>query len=285
VKAGIHLSFHSVNGLELPEKMLPADHTPEMVSKWIEFVLERERFSFNGAFSQGLIHNINSPLQNISMLVELMKAGFAGMDDLSCPHCEKEVEKTSQLVERQRQWLQKLDQQVSSLDNMLRELRVLNEIERNPTEVDLNLVVSSLVKAFQCDLFFKHHVQLELRLASNLPLIRVLARHLMPALVHLFQNAMIALRGVSERRLFIESRKGADRILLSIMDSGCGLNPGEESRCFDLFYSGWSPAIQHQERHFGVGLFLASSLLEPYGIEVELKRERQKTVASLKIPI
>jgi signal transduction histidine kinase len=219
------------------------------------------------------------------MLVELMKGGFVGFNVPSCPHCEKEINKTNELVERQRQWLQKLEQQVSSLDTMLRDLRVLNEIERNPTEVDLNLVVSCLTKAFQCDLFFKHHVQLELRLASNLPLIRVLARHLMPALVHLFQNAMIALRGVSEKRLSVESRKEAKWILLSITDSGSGLNPGEESRCFDLFYSGWPPAIQRQERHFGVGLFLTSALLEPYGIEVELKRDIQKTVASLKIPV
>jgi signal transduction histidine kinase len=178
-----------------------------------------------------------------------------------------------------------LTQQVSLLDNMLRELRVLNEIERNPTEVDLNLLVSSLVQAFHCDLFFKHHVQFELRPANNLPLIRVLAKHLMPALIQLFQNAMIALRGVSERRLIIESLMEAGRILLSIRDSGCGLKPGEEYRCFDLFYSGWPPAVQQQERHFGVGLFLASALLEPYGIKVRLQREGQETVASLEIPI
>jgi signal transduction histidine kinase len=265
--------------------MLPINHTPESVSKWIEFVLERERFNFSGAFSQGLIHNINSPLQNISMLVELMEAGFVSLDELSYPQGEKEIKERNQVLERERQWLHKLTQQVSLLDNMLRELRVLNEIERNPTEVDLNLLVSSLVQAFHCDLFFKHHVQFELRPANNLPLIRVLAKHLMPALVQLFQNAMIALHGVSERHLIIESRMDAGRILLSIRDSGCGLKPGEEHRCFDLFYSGWPPAVQQQERHFGVGLFLASALLEPYGIKVSLQREGQETVASLEIPI
>jgi signal transduction histidine kinase len=265
--------------------MYPIDHTPESVSKWIEFVLERERFNFSGAFTQGLIHNINSPLQNISMLVELMEAGFVSLDELSRPTCEKEIKERSQIFERERQWLQKLSQQLSLLDNMLRELRVLNEIERNPTEVDLNLLVSSLVQAFRCDLFFKHHVQFELKLASNLPLIRVLARHLMPALVHLFQNAMIALREVSERQLVIESRMSGERILLSIRDSGCGLTPGEEHKCFDLFYSGWPPSVQRQERHFGVGLFLASALLEPYGIEVSLQREGKETVATLEIPI
>jgi signal transduction histidine kinase len=265
--------------------MHPIVHTPESASKWIEFVLEKERFSFSGAFSQGLIHNINSPLQNISMLVELMEAGFANFEELSCPQSEIEIKERNQVLERERQWLHKLTQQVSLLDNMLRELRVLNEIERNPTEVDLNLLVSSLVQAFRCDLFFKHHVQLELMLADNLPLIRVLARHLMPALVHLFQNSMIALRKVSERQLIIQSRMEEEKIVLSIRDSGCGLKPGEEHRCFDLFYSGWPPAVLQQERHFGVGLFLASALLEPYGIKVRLQREGQGTVASLEIPI
>jgi K+-sensing histidine kinase KdpD len=214
-----------------------------------------------------------------------MKAAFVSLDDLSCPHCQKEIKDTNQVLDRERQWLQKLDQQVSALDRMLRELRVLNEIERNPTEVDLNLLVSSMAKAFQCDLFFKHHVRFELRLAKDLPLIRVLARHLMPALGHLFQNAMIALREVSDRWLIIESLKEAERVSLLFRDSGCGLKRGEEQQCFDVFYSGWPPAVQQQERHFGVGLFMASALLKPYGIQVRLKREGQETVASLSIPI
>jgi signal transduction histidine kinase len=265
--------------------MYSIDHSRESVAKWIEFVLGKERLNYSGALCEGLIHNLNGPLQNVSMLVEMMQAGFGRLGELSNPDCEKELTERNQIYERQRQWAQKLFQQISLLDTMLRELRLLNEIECNPTEVDLNLLVSSLVPAFRCDLFFKHQVRFELRLASHLPLIRVLARHLIPAIVHLFENAMIALRGAHKKQLVIETTVDAERIGLSFRDTGCGLKPGEEEKCFDLFYSGWPPAAQQPERHFGVGLFLTSALLEPYGIKVRLWQDGDETVAALDIPI
>jgi K+-sensing histidine kinase KdpD len=90
---------------------------------------------------------------------------------------------------------------------------------------------------------------------------------------------------VPEKHLAIESRVEAEKIRLSFRDSGCGLKPGEEQKCFDLFYSGWPAAVQQQERHFGVGLFLASALLEPYGARVRLEGEKQGTNAIVEIPL
>jgi signal transduction histidine kinase len=265
--------------------MHPFDYPQQSSSKWLDLVLERERLSWVGAFTQGLIHNINGPLQNISMLTELIRAGFEDLDRAPGRDGEKEIAERSQILDRERQRLQKLSEQISLLDRMLRDLRLLHEIERNPTEVDLNLLITSLVQAFRCDLFFKHQVQLELKLANDLPFVRVLARHLMPALVHLFQNAMTALRDAPQKHLAIVSRTEGKTIWISLRDSGCGLKPGEEDRCFEPFYSGWPPAIQKHEKHLGVGLFLASVLLEPYAIKLRLQTEREETVATLEIPV
>ena len=248
-------------------------------------VLEREMLSCFGGFTQGLIHNINGPLQNISMLAELMQAGFVRLDRVTGGDGDQHAEERSRILERERQRLQKLSEQVSLLDRMLRDLRLLHEMERNPSEVDVNQLLLSLVQTFHCDLFFKHHVQLELKLANDLPFIRVLARHLIPSLVHLFRNAVTALREAPEKHLIIESRLAEERIWLSLRDTGCGLQPGEEERCFEPFYSGWPPAIQTQETHYGIGLFLASGFLEPYAIKVTLLTEGQETVASLEIPV
>jgi len=265
--------------------MSPPEHRQGAVSEWVEFALERERLRYSGELFHGLIHNINSPLQNISMLIEFMQAGFNRFQELLCSGSEQEVIERNEIYERERQRLQKLSEQFSSLDFMLRDLRLLSEIERNATEVDLRLLLSSLAQFFRCDLFFKHNVRFELKLGDQLPLIRVLGLHLVPALVHLFQNAMIALRRAPEKHLVIEGRLEAETIWLSFRDSGCGLKPGEEHKCFDLFYSGWPPEDQGQQRHFGVGLFLASSLLAPYGVKIRLHTEGPETIASLEIPV
>lgn len=258
--------------------------TQQSDPRWLDLVLEREMLSCFGAFTQGLIHNLNGPLQNISMLTELIQTGLARLDKVVGESGEPYAEERSRILERERQRLGKLSDQVSLLDNMLRDLRLLHEIERNPAEVDLNQLVLSLVQAFRCDLFFKHHVQLELKLGNDLPLLRVLARHLIPALAHIFRNALTALREAPEKHLMIESRTEGGRIRLSFKDTGCGLKQGEEDRCFEPFYSGWPTALQTQEVHHGMGLFLARAYLEPYAIKVSLSRQGHETVASLDIP-
>jgi len=261
------------------------DQTQDPDPRWLKLMLEREMLSCFGGFTQGLIHNINGPLQNISMLAELMQSGLARLAGVTGGDGDQQAEERVRILERERQRLQKLSDQVSMLDRMLRELRLLHEMERNPAEVDLNQVVRSLVQTFHCDLFFKHNVQLELNLASNLPLIRVPASHLIPSLIHLFRNAVTALREAPEKHLEIESRLVDDRIWLSLRDTGCGLQPGEEERCFEAFYSGWPSSIQTQEPHYGIGLFLASGFLAPYAVAMSLQTQGQETVASLSLPI
>ena len=45
----------------------------------------------------------------------------------------------------------------------------LYEIERCGTELDINAILARMAKVFRSDLFFKHQVKSELRLAKNLP--------------------------------------------------------------------------------------------------------------------
>jgi signal transduction histidine kinase len=261
----------------------------ELVDRCIAALIEKDRLNHLGRFIQGLIHNVNGPLQNMSMLVEVLIRGQEKLENAggygsvaSCPDF-------GMLIQKQGKRLHQLSQQISALADMLRSFMVLHEIERNETEVDINLVLSKLAETFRSDLFFKHQVTLDLRLTKNLPLVRILGRHLIPALVHLFNNAVVAMKKTAEKRLVVESRleEGIVRILLR--DTGCGLQSEEvRQRCFDLFYSHWQPSEGDQtgeENHMGFGLYAARRLLEPYGIEVSLKSADGETTAVVDIPI
>jgi len=261
----------------------------ELVDRCIAALIEKDRLNHLGRFIQGLIHNVNGPLQNMSMLVEVLIRGQEKLENAggygsvaSCPDF-------GMLIQKQGKRLHQLSQQISALADMLRSFMVLHEIERNETEVDINLVLSKLAETFRSDLFFKHQVTLDLRLTKNLPLVRILGRHLIPALVHLFNNAVVAMKKTAEKRLVVESRleEGIVRILLR--DTGCGLQSEEvRQRCFDLFYSHWQPSEGDQtgeENHMGFGLYAARRLLEPYGIEVSLESADGETTAVVDIPI
>jgi signal transduction histidine kinase len=266
----------------------PPSGGQDLLPQCFEALFAKQRQSYLGGFTQGLIHNINGPMQNMSMLAELILAGQDRENQFVLARCSSELDQWKPIHEKQKQRLRQLSGQITALTEMLRDFMQLSELERSASEVDLNDIVTRLLKALRADLFFKHQVELDLRLAKDLPLIRILAGHLIATLVHLFQNAMLAMRESQEKRLIIETRREGDAIRLTFRDSGCGFSPDQQAHLFDPFFSGWPAEIlrsNRQERHFGLGLFAVRYLLGSHGVKVSLEREKQETVATLEIPI
>jgi signal transduction histidine kinase len=274
--------------MEDPVKDERLEECRKQIKTCFQALFAKERWSYMGNFIQGLIHNMNGPLQNMSMLVELIAVGHDKCTEIArsqSPHVADTLEDSH---EKMCQRIEQMSSQVSILIQILRDFMILNELQRNDSEVDVNLIIVKLLQALRSDLFFKHHVELELRLTEHLPLVRVLARHLIPSLVHLFQNAMIAMRASEEKKLILATRWQGDAIVLEFRDSGCGFTPKVAARLFAPFYTAWPASVAHQEKdeeHYGLGLFTVRSLLEPYGVSVNLLRVGEETVAEVKVPV
>lgn len=255
----------------------------------LETLVEKDRLSFMGKLVQGLIHNINGPLQNMSMLVEVLIKGQGFLDRLAHGESQPPLEEWENLSAKQRKRMDQLSQQITLLGDMLRDFMWLQEIERNETEVDINLALTKMANIFRADLFFKHQVSVDLQLTKNLPLVRIFGRHLIPALQHLFRNAIVAMRGTQEKRLVVESCLEGRSIRIVLRDTGCGFDEGLGAECcFDLFYSDWPKSSARDfkdEKHYGFGLYAVRHLLSPYGVEVHLTREKDETKTILVIPL
>lgn len=269
------------------QKTPPAE---EISDKCLEALLEKDRLSYLGRFVQGIIHNINGPLQNMSMLSEILLKGQDNMDALFRASNADGLDGWDDLSQKQRKRLDQLTRQIAGLADMLRDFMSLHEIERNETEVDVNLVMCKLANVFRSDLFFKHQVTLDLQLARNLPLVRILGRHLIPSLVHVIQNALVAMRNAPEKRLVIESGLTEGNIRLGFADSGCGISkrcPSQED-LFQLFSSWWETDGSRpsaEEKHLGFGLYAVRRMLSPYGVIVCMEETGQGVLTTLDIPI
>lgn len=255
----------------------------------LELLLEKDRLSHLGRVVRGLIHNINGPLQNLSMLVEMLIKGQDQLDRMVSGDSQNNPEQWGTVSGKQRQRFDRLMQQISLLGDILRDFMLLIEMERNESELDLNLVLEKLVSVFKADLFFKHQVAMELNLERGLPLVPIQGRHLVPALMHILQNAITAVRGGIEKKVIVESSK-EDREWLRIVfrDFGCGLDSDTEIDGRAALFSRWPEVVSQQEggeKHFGFGLYAVRSLLEPYGVEFCLMREGHETLAILRIPV
>jgi len=177
----------------LPEASNTVEEIEEYLHRCYEALLSKDRQGYLGGFVHGLIHNINGPLQNMSMLTELIAAGQDRADQFVSVHLPDHLEDWKQAQGKQKQRLQQLSDQIAKVAEMLRELVFLLELERTEGEMDVNLTVARLVPVLRADLFFKHQVAVELRLAPKLPLTNLPGGHLIVALVQLFRNAMQAM--------------------------------------------------------------------------------------------
>lgn len=255
--------------------------------QYIEALYEKDRLNYSGRFVQGFVHNANGPLQNLTMLAEMVASGIDLQERL---FQSGDKEQWAALMEKQRRRLTQIREQIARLSADLREFMQLYEIEKLGTEVDINAILTRMVKLFRADLFFKHHVHCELRLAKNLPHIKVPGKDIVPAVFHLFQNGVTALKTSEKKFLSVESFLQGEEITVKITDSGGELGEGTASEdLFDLFESRWPPPDKTgtvpADRHLGFGLYAARQLLLPYGFEVRLENSGQETAALIRMPL
>ncbi len=254
-----------------------------------EALIEMDQPAHLGRLVRGLIHNINGPLQNISMLLELLERTQSKMEDhfQAVPPEHRDVLMGWCMSQRSR--IERLLDQVHLFSEMLRDFMVLHEIQVNESEIDVNLILEKLGRVYKADLFFKHHVVFECRLAPRVPLLRVLAKHLIPALQHLMENALLAVRKTPEKRIVLSSELHGDQVRITLEDSGCGL-PEEVSteRLFEPLVSAWSEEIRAEDphrSHRGLGLTIARALLKPYGALLSLQPLPGGTQARIVVPV
>jgi signal transduction histidine kinase len=84
---------------------------------------------------------------------------------------------------------------------------------------------------------------------------------LQQVIVNLILNGIEAMSGVAgrPRRLLVRSkRKGPDEILVAVCDSGLGIDPKDEMRIFDAFFT-------TKEQGMGMGLAISQSIIEAHG--------------------
>lgn len=251
-------------------------HTrPAVTDCPLEALAELDRPAHLGRLLRGLIHNINGPLQNISMLLELMERNHAKIEEHFQVQGSPWMDAVRPLCDGQKGRMQRILDQVRVFSEMLKDFMVLQEIEANESEVEINLILEKLSRVYRADLFFKHHVTVTLRPAPKVPLLRVRGRHVVPALEHLVENAVLSMRASKEKALVLSTEVTGEHVIVEVRDTGCGLPKGRSpEELFQPFVTAWPDDVRSADktyRHLGLGLTLAQKLLEPYGAGICLK--------------
>ena len=103
---------------------------------------------------------------------------------------------------------------------------------------------------------------------KNLPLVQGDAHSLEQVFSHLIINAIHALetRNRSERKFSVKTYQWGGKVVVEMIDTGCGMPKSVQTRIFDPFYTTKDP-----EKGTGLGMTIVESALHNHGATIDLE--------------
>ena len=204
------------------------------------------RITTMGELAASIAHELNQPLGSIVVTGDACLRWLSGK-----PPNLDEVRQAVQAIIRD-------GTRASAV--LMRTRSLLRRGEGLRERLDINEVIKEVVVLSQVELR-RNWVSLETNLPEDLPPVVVDRVLVQQVIMNLIMNAIEAMRAVRDRAsaLCVRTEKQlSGNIIVSVKDSGVGLNPKDSARMFEAFYTTKAEGI-------GMGLTISRSIIEAHG--------------------
>jgi signal transduction histidine kinase len=212
-------------------------------------LIQSEKMNAIGSLASGLLHEINNPLNYITMAVALAKRGVAQGDD-----------KMAKRIADIEDGIKRIAEVISSLRDF-----AYPETAAYQRPFSLSQAVSTALRFTAFDL---KDVKLETPDAHADVQVLGSRVHVTQILVNLLTNAARAVNPVRDQRearvkLSTEAREG--RIFVKVWDNGVGMKPDVMERIFEPFYT-----TRDVGQGTGLGLSVCHTLVRNHGGQIQV---------------
>lgn len=234
----------------------------ELDSRQEQLVQSRKLASI-GTFTSGIAHELNNPLNNISITAEALMSNYT---DMPAEEMGEMIEDILTQTERASQVVKNLLEFSRTERPALRDLDIREVLERT-----LSLVRNQMIVA---------HIRIEKDVAPDLPAIRGKRQDLQQAFVNILLNATQAMPDGGT--VTIRAGRGPRGYLqIDLSDTGTGIKSEALEHIFDPFYT-----TKASGQGTGLGLSLVYNIIRTHGGYIEVKSEVDKgTLFSIFLPI
>ncbi|OAF00669.1 histidine kinase [Bradyrhizobium centrolobii] len=235
--------------IDLTERKRAEAGARESERRYRETLIElahANRVATMGQLTASIAHEVNQP---IAAIVSNAGAGLNWLD-VQPPNLER--------VRQTFGWIMKDGVRAGEVIGRIRALIRKAPPQKSPLAInDVVLEVIALTRSEVTN----NSVTVETQLAGALPLIQADRVQLQQVILNLIINAVEAMSGANEgvRKLLISTaRSGSNSILVSLRDSGPGLDRSSIQRLFEAFYT-------TKAQGMGMGLAICRSIIEAHG--------------------
>jgi signal transduction histidine kinase len=198
------------------------------------------------AVTASISHEVRQPLASI------MASGEAALALL---------EKTPPDLAEARESLNEAIDEIQRADDLLVSTRSLfRSVDKERRPVDFNEIALEAIQSMRSELNV-HNVTVRWELITDMPLVDGNRHQLQQVILNLVHNALDAMDSITDRSrvLWLKTeRRGRDEVVVSVQDSGPGIDPKRLDDIFDVF-------VTTKAQGTGLGLAICRTIIERHG--------------------
>ena len=222
-------------------------------------IMSSAKMAALGEMAAGIAHEINNPLASI-----MARAQVLG---------EMAHERPAVALERMCEFTDKISQMSERIARIIRSLRFFaRDGEMDPLEArPLRELIDETLELCRAR-FRSQNVNIEVRLQSESLVIWSRPVQISQVLLNLLSNAFDAVTQLEERWVVIEAKKSSQGLILSVTDSGSGIQDAIASKIMLPFFT-----TKEVGAGTGLGLSISSGIIQGHGGTLHLDRSSPNT--------
>ncbi|MFA6498696.1 MAG: ATP-binding protein, partial [Desulfurivibrionaceae bacterium] len=211
----------------------------EELQKREKEIVQSKRLASIGILVAGVAHELNNPLNNISMLAQTYAEVYDGL---------RKEERIS--------FMERVDGETERLRVIIHNLLdYAKPKEQHLAKADTNQVIQKILSLVQ-NMLDISNIKIKLTLAEDLPDIYIDEHQIQQVLVNMATNAIQAMDKGGELRIASRYLSDNDEIVIEIGDNGKGIAPEFLDHIFDPFFT------TKEESGTGLGLWVSYGIIK-----------------------
>ena len=214
-----------------------------------EQLIQSRKLASIGTFTAGIAHEINNPVNNISLILESLIEDGAEMDE----------------KERNKLYQDAMDQADRTSDIVKNLLEFSRASHPRQEQVDLEDLVDNTARLLNNEIKL-HGIKFTKQVKGRLPKARLDKGGLQQVLLNLFMNSIQAMDRGGELQVIVGPAENPDEARIDVVDNGPGIPPEYLGQIFDPFFTTKKEGVGT-----GLGLSVSYNIIKKNKGRLEVK--------------